>query len=56
MHPSVKISEGEIENQMLEKIMISGATNHKSALFTHLLNSFRSFLKYTFQVFFFREK
>ena len=32
MHPSVKISQTEIENQRLEKIMISGATNHKEAL------------------------
>ena len=32
MQPSIKVSEVEIENQRLEKIMIFGATNHKEAL------------------------
>jgi len=32
MNPTVKISEVEIENQMLEKIRITGATDHTEAL------------------------
>ncbi|MDQ2863292.1 MAG: hypothetical protein M3R50_06530 [Bacteroidota bacterium] len=32
MNPSITISEDKIENQILEKITISGAVNHDEAL------------------------